>query len=119
MPADEVTSYFEAQPEERRAMLLALQEIILRLYPEAEVLLWYRMPTYRVRRGWSGWVSIANKRDYVSLYTNGQGHLDAYRAAHPKGRTGKGCINLKPGEPLPVEALEVVIRHAMDEPPEE
>lgn len=115
MVPDDVRAYFESVPEDRRAALRALEALILGLYPDAEVLLWYGMPTYRKKRGWSNWVSIANKKQYISLYTNAHGHLDAFREAHPEVKTGKGCINLKPGAALPTEALREVIRHAMDE----
>jgi uncharacterized protein YdhG (YjbR/CyaY superfamily) len=112
---EDVQSYFDAVPEDRRALLKVLEDLILSLYPNAEVVMWYGMPTYRLRPGWSGWVAIANWKHHIALYANSHGHFDSFRQAYPKVKTTKSCIQLKPSDPLPLEALAQVIRHAMDE----
>lgn len=104
-----VQSYFDNLPEERRAILLRLHEFILSLDPQAQVLIWYRMPTYRSHKGW---VSIANQAKFVSLYTDNPDHLAAYKARHPGVKTGVGSINLKVDEPLPLEDLKEIILSA-------
>lgn len=109
---EDVVLYFEAAPEDRRSLLLELHELILSLYPDAAVGLSWKMPTYR--QG-DGWVSIANQKHYVSLYTCGARHLEEFKARQPGVKTGKGCINLSPDQPLPAVDLAAVVRSAMEE----
>jgi uncharacterized protein YdhG (YjbR/CyaY superfamily) len=109
----EVQRYIDALPEDRRPLFDKLQALILGLYPDAEVLMWYRMPTYRAK---SRWVALANQKHYVSLYTNGAHHIADFKARYPRIKTGTGCINLKVTDQLPVAALKKVITHAIEHP---
>ena len=109
----DVDRYFEAVPAERTAHLKTLHDLITGLYPAALVDLHYRMPTYR--HG-DGWVAIANQKHYVSLYTCSAAHIARFKQQHPDYKTGKGCINFRPGDALPLEALRDVVRHAMERP---
>lgn len=109
----EVETYFAAVPASRRARIMALHELVLELYPEAKVDLQYRMPTYHVD---AGWVALANQKNYVSLYTCGYHHISEFRERHPRIKTGKGCINLRDRDPLPLDDLRSVIRHAIEHP---
>lgn len=109
----DVEHYFAALPEARRPLLEQLHALITGLFPDAAVSLDYRMPTYR--RG-DGWVAIANQKRYVSLYTCGAHHLAGFKARHPDIRAGKGCLNFRPGEALPLEDLQQVIKHAIEHP---
>ena len=110
---EDVRSYFDAVPAQRRALLDRLHALILGCYPDAQVDLSCRMPTYRVR---DGWVAIANQKRHVSLYTCAAAHLAEFKQRYPHIRTGKGCINLKPGDEVGAAALEQVVRHAIEHP---
>jgi hypothetical protein len=46
---EEVQAYIESVQDERRPLLQKLQGLILDLYPDAEVLLSYKIPTYKLR----------------------------------------------------------------------
>jgi uncharacterized protein YdhG (YjbR/CyaY superfamily) len=107
----EVRRYLDSVPPERRPTVDTLHGLIMKLYPEAEVDMSYRMPTYRVK---DGWVAIANQKRYVSLYTCGAHHLVEFKASHPDIKTGKGCINFKVSDGIPVKAVKTVIKHAME-----
>ena len=107
----EVKDYFQAAPDIRKERLEQLHEMIMGLYPDAEVSMKYKMPTYQVG---DGWVAIANQKHYLSVYTCGAHHLVLFKEKHPEIKTGKGCINLKPSDLLPIEDLQQVIRHAME-----
>ena len=107
---DEVQRFVDAIPADRRAQFDELHALILRLYPEAEVVLWFHVPTYRVK---TGWVALGYWKGGVSLYTNGPHNLAGFKAEQPRVKTGKGSINFKLGDPIPIEAVEKVIRHAM------
>ena len=64
----DVQQYFNAVPEERMALVQKLHSLIVGLYPNADIDMSYRMPTYKAK---DGWVALANQKHYVSLYTCG------------------------------------------------
>jgi len=108
---EEMGRFIDAIPADRRPQFDELQALILRLYPEAAIVLWFHVPTYRTK---TGWVALGYWKNGASLYTNGPHNLAAFKTEQPGIRTGEGSINFKVGEPLPVEAVEKVIRHAME-----
>lgn len=73
----------------------------------------YRMPTYQYGEGW---VAIANQKNYISLYTCGYHHIESFKQKHPGIKTGKGCINFKDKDSLPIQDLKAVVRHAINHP---
>ncbi|MGQ0569356.1 MAG: DUF1801 domain-containing protein [Armatimonadota bacterium] len=83
------------------------------LYPNAEVVMSYQVPTYRAK---SGWVALGYWKDGVSLYTNGPHHIAEFKAKCPAIKTGKGSINFKVTDSVPVAALKKVIKHAIEHP---
>lgn len=112
----EVEAYLKSVPEERVAHVNALHDLIVGLFPEAAIDMKYKMPTYHLG---DGWVAIANQKNYVSLYTCGPAHLANFKEKHPNYKTGKGCINFKASDTLPMEALKGVIQHAIRHPKED
>jgi uncharacterized protein YdhG (YjbR/CyaY superfamily) len=71
----------------------------------------YKMPTYRAV---TGWVALANQKNYISLYTCAASHLESYKQKYPEQKTGKGCINFRDGDEIHLDDLEAVIRHAIE-----
>ena len=109
----EVKKYLADIPVDRKGVISELHSMILGLYPKAMVDMMYKMPTYHIK---NGWVAIANHKNYVSLYTCGYHHISQFKEKHPKIKTGKGCINLKVKDPLPVADLQEVVKHAIEHP---
>ncbi len=109
----EVQRYLDAVPEERKPLFDQLHTLIMGLYPNAEVVMSYQIPTYRAK---SGWVALANQKHYVSLYTCGEHHIAEFKAKYPAIKTGKACINLRDTDPVPLAALKKVIKHAIEQP---
>ncbi len=105
-----ITEYLDKASAERRGRLLALMDRIKSLYPDAEESMQYKMPTYTVS---GGWVAVANQKSYVSLYTCSAEHLASFKAAHPDIKTGKGCINFRDRDEIPLDDVETVIHSAM------
>jgi len=92
---------------------MTLHDLIVDVYPDAQIDMSYKMPTYKVN---DGWVSLANQKNYVSLYTCGAHHLKEFKEKYPSIQTGKGCINFKKTDTLPIEALKMVVKHAIEHP---
>jgi uncharacterized protein YdhG (YjbR/CyaY superfamily) len=120
----DVRRYVEAAPKDRtgrkltdgreaRRLFDKLQAMILDLYPQAEVVISYQIPTYKAK---SGWVALGYWSGGVSLYTNGPHHIEDFKAQYPAIKTGKGSINFRVSDPVPVTALKRVIRHAIEHP---
>jgi uncharacterized protein YdhG (YjbR/CyaY superfamily) len=109
----DIDTYIQSIPEQRLERFLSLHDLILKLYPDATIDLSYRMPTYRVGEGW---VALANQKNYISLYTCGESHLEPYKQKHPEQKTGKGCINFRARDEIHHGDLEAVIKHAIDHP---
>ena len=110
---DDVKQYLDAVPDSRRPVVDKLHDLIMELYPNASVDMSYRMPTYKAK---DGWVAIANQKRYVSLYTCGAHHLAEFKVNNPEIKTGKGCINFKQSDELPLDDVRNVIKHAIEHP---
>lgn len=111
--ADDVESYIELVPVDRIERFKALHDLILELYPHVKVDMSYKMPTYQVD---SGWVALANQKNYISLYTCGYHHIKEFKASHAGIKTGKGCINFKDSDDIPTDDVRKVIIHAIENP---
>ena len=85
----ELEDYIASIPAHRLERFLSIHKQILQLYPDIDVDMSYNMPTYK--RG-NGWVALASLKNYISLYTCSESHLEKYRLKHPEQKTGKGCI---------------------------
>lgn len=109
----DVERYIAAIPPERRKRFKALHALILELYPQAVVDMKYKMPTYTFGEGW---VALANQKNYISLYTCGYHHIESFKANNPGIKTGKGCINLKDDDDLPIKDMKRVVTHAFEQP---
>ncbi|MEX0289390.1 MAG: iron chaperone [Flavobacteriaceae bacterium] len=109
----EVLRYLDSVPDDRKARVLSLHEAIVDEFPDATVDMKYKMPTYSFN---DGWVAIANQKNYVSLYTCGYHHISEFKEKYPKIKTGKGCINFKDSDLLPLDEIRQVVRHAILHP---
>jgi uncharacterized protein YdhG (YjbR/CyaY superfamily) len=102
-----------ADGEQARRLFAKLQALILILYPRAEAVISYQIPTYKAK---SGWVALGYWSGGVSIYTNGPQHIEEFKAKYPAVKTGKGSINFRVTDAVPVAALRKVIRHAIEHP---
>jgi uncharacterized protein YdhG (YjbR/CyaY superfamily) len=108
-----VDQYISGIPDSRKDRFESLHQLIIGLFPEAIVDMKYNMPTYHVGEGW---VAIANRKNYISLYTCGYHHIESFKAKHKGIKTGKGCINFRDKDEIPLQDLKAVARHAIEQP---
>ena len=107
----ELEEYLKAIPDARAARFSAIRDLIRRQYPDAVESMRYRMPTFEVGEGW---VALANQKQYISLYTCSAEHLESFRQLHPEIKTGKGCINFRDRDDIPLDSIVSVIESAME-----
>ena len=108
-----VKHYIDAVQDERRQLFDTLQTMIMDLYPDADVVMSYKIPTYKVK---PGWVALGYWKNGVSLYTNGPHHIMEFEKKYPAIKTGKGSINFKITDVVPETDLKQVIKHAVENP---
>lgn len=103
-------TYMNSVDDDRRALFEALCRLIEETFPDAEVLVWYRLLTFRTK---PGWVALGYRKDGVTLYTEDKTAIAKYKLEYPKSKTGKACINFRLGEAIPIDALRAVLFSAM------
>jgi uncharacterized protein YdhG (YjbR/CyaY superfamily) len=111
---DAVRSYVEAITPEHRPLFARLHDLIVRLHPDADLVLSYRMPTYKVGRHR---LYVGTWKHGISIYGWQQGKEAAFAAKHPKAKTSKGTIRLRPEDFAVVsdEDLSVLVHAALDD----
>lgn len=107
----EVWDYIKAHSAEQIAYYERLQSLICELYPQLSVKRNYGIAMYYKGKNWVG---LGFRKDGVSLYTQYFALINAFKAKHPKQKTGKACINFKLNDPLPIEDLKQVIIGALE-----
>ena len=104
-----VQQYIEAIPATHRPLFDRLQALILDLYPTAEIVISYKIPTFKVGR----------KRVYLGLWKEGVSlhavSVDDFKQKHPTIKTGRGSLNFKITDEVPGEDVQVVIKQAIGE----
>jgi uncharacterized protein YdhG (YjbR/CyaY superfamily) len=108
----DVSNYIEKLPKERAERFNSIHSLIVKLFPNAEQSMQYKMPTFSLGEHW---VALANQKNYLSIYTCNAQHLTAFKKKHPEIKTGKGCINIKDNDQFEIEDLTSVITSALSE----
>ena len=111
---ESVRKYVDAIPAEQRPLFDRLHSLILELYPDAEVVISYQVPTYK-KKGRR--VSLGLWKDGVSLYTTGPEYIESFKARHPRIKTGKASINFGLADDFPEEDVRAVVRQAIEQAP--
>ncbi len=109
-----VRRYIDAIAPAHRPLFDRLDRLVRRLYPEADLVLSYRMPTYKVGRRR---LHIGVWKHGISLYGWRQGKEAEFTSRHPGARTSKGTIRLSPDDAADVsdDELAGLVRAALDE----
>ncbi len=106
-----VQDYIENIPQKRKSRFESIRMLVKSMYPRAEESMHYKMPTYRHDEGW---VALANRINYISLYTCSADHLVVFKKNNPEIPTGKGCINFRDKDEIPLADLRLVVQRAME-----
>jgi len=103
-----VQSYIDAIPERQRPLFDRLQMLVLELYPDAETLISYGIPTFKVGR----------RRVYLGLWKGGVSlHAidpEPFKQRYPSIKTGRGSLNFKVTDEVPEADVREVIKSAID-----
>jgi Domain of unknown function (DU1801) len=107
-----VQTYIDGVHPAYRPLFDRMHRLIMAAHPDADVVLSYEMPTYKVgkRRLYVGaW------QHGISIYGWGQGRDGGFLERHPELRTGKGTIRLRPqdADALADEELSGLVNAAL------
>jgi len=109
--AMELKEYIAEIPKSRKSRFESIRKRIKALYPKAKESMRYKMPTYEFAEGW---VALANQKSYISLYTCSPANIAEFKEKHSSIKTGKGCINFRDKDEIPLTDLDSVIQNAME-----
>jgi uncharacterized protein YdhG (YjbR/CyaY superfamily) len=107
---DEVRVYVDALDPAHRQLFDRLHDLILSVVPDAEVVISYQIPMYKVDRRHVG--LNAGRADGVTLTTTSPDHIEAFRRRHPQFKTNKASIQFRFDDELPDDDIKDVIRRA-------
>ena len=103
--------YIDAVPEEKKALYRQLESAILELYPDVEIGFSYQIPMYRLGKRWVG---LGIWKGGVSIYTDGPHHIAEFKRRNASIKTGKGSINFRLTDEIPIDDVKFVIRSAIE-----
>ena len=108
-----VRDYIAAIDPAYRPLFDRLQRLILKTHPDAVVVLSYGIPTYKVGRRR---LFLGVWKHGVSIYGWDQGQDGGITARHPELKTGKGTIQLRPGDAAGIadDEFRDLVRAALD-----
>ena len=103
-----VDEYISAQPEELRDALQRVRSTIRKAVPEAEEVISYKMPTYKLRGNrvlyFAGW------KQHYALYAATDSVVAAFKDELAPYEIDKGTIRFPLSAPVPVKLIERIAR---------
>ena len=113
MMDDAVQAYIDAIPAAHRPLFDRIHSLILAVRPDANVVLSYSMPTYKVG---SRRLYLATWKHGVSIYGWATEHNGDFLNRHPELKASKGTIRLRAqdADTISDDELRDLVRGALD-----
>jgi uncharacterized protein YdhG (YjbR/CyaY superfamily) len=111
MDAD-VRAYIKAIAPENRPLFDRLHRLILKVHPDATVVISYKIPTYKLGRRR---LFLGVWRHGVSLYGWDKGSDGGFSARHPELMSGRATIRIRPEDAakIPDREFRDLVRGAL------
>ena len=108
-----VRKYIDAIGPEQRPLFDRIHKLILKTRPDAEVVVSYKIPTYKVGRRR---LYVATWKHGVSIYGWDQGRDAGFTARHPTLVGAKGTIKLRAADLAGIsdDELRDLVRHSLE-----
>ncbi len=103
-----VDEYIASHGEPVRSALAQVRDAIRIAVPEAEELIAYNMPRYKLHG--TVFVLFAGWKDHYSLYAATKSVLAAFKPELRRYKIGKGTIRFPLSEPVPVTLIELIAK---------
>jgi uncharacterized protein YdhG (YjbR/CyaY superfamily) len=108
-----VEAYLDALPGDRREVMEQLRAAIRAEAPEAEEVITYDMPGFRLDGRF--FVSYASFKRHISLFPASQGVIEGLGEAIAPHLAGKGTIRFAADRPLPIELIRRIVAIRLEE----
>jgi uncharacterized protein YdhG (YjbR/CyaY superfamily) len=108
-----VDEYIASQPEDAQAVLECVRSAIRRAVPEAEEVISYRIPTYKLRGG--AMLYFAGWKQHYSLYPATGLLLAAFKNELAAYMVNKSTLRFALSEPVPVKLIERIAKFRAQE----
>lgn len=105
--AKNVDEYIATFPMEIREILEEVRTIILETAPEAQELISYGMPGYKLKG--QPLVYFAGYKKHIGFYATPTGH-EAFKDRLAGYKQGKGSVQFPIDEPMPAELIADIVR---------
>lgn len=105
--ATNVDEYIALFPESTQEMLNEMRAIILKNAPNAEELISYGMPSYKLNK--KTLVYFAGYKNHIGFYATPTGH-EAFVEALGKYKQGKGSVQFPLKESLPSKLIADIVK---------
>ncbi len=103
----EVDAYIGAFPDEVRAILEKLREMILKEAPEALERMAYGMPTYTMKKNL---IHFAGYKKHIGIYPTPEG-IEAFKEDLSTYKNSKGAVQFPLDRPMPWELIQRMIEY--------
>lgn len=108
---ENIDEYIAVFPEEVRKKLSLIRKTILKSAPEAEELMSYRMPAYRMGEIL---VYFAGYKNHIGFYPTSSA-IDAFRSELSEYTFGRGSIRFPLDKPVPYNLIAEIVRFRVAE----
>lgn len=106
IPVKDADSYIELQPEATRFVLRQLRQLIKEIVPEAEEVISYQMPAFKLN-GVLVW--YAGYKKHVGFYPSSK-PIEVFKDELMDYKTSKGAIQFPLDKPLPIELITKIVQ---------
>lgn len=110
-----VEEYLNDQSEHARDLLLEMKSLILEVFPDAEEVMNYGVPAYRLVKGGKAeqQVMIAGFKKHVGLYPHPT-TIEHFAAELKEYKTSTGTVQFPLDKPLPVQLIKDMVAYRRD-----
>lgn len=105
--SSEVDAYIASFPEETRAIMEQIREMVFRLVPEVTEKISYGMPGYFFN---GPLVYFAGYKKHIGFYPTPEG-IEAFLEEISKYKWAKGSVQFPLNQPMPYDLIEAIIIH--------
>lgn len=109
---ESVDKYISSFPQEVQKPLNEVRAIIKKNAPEAEEMIAYRMPAYKLNG--KPLVYFAAFKNHIGFYPTPRG-IDAFDGELKKYKHAKGSVQFPLNEPMPLELIKKIVKYRAEE----
>jgi len=106
-----IEEYHASFPEETQAILLTLYQTIKKILPQADEVISYNMPTFKLNQNV---VYYAAYKGHIGLYPT-PGPIEAFKEELKNYKTSKGAIQFPINKPLPISLIQKIVKFRLQE----